>query len=207
MAKLAENSYRDVNIAFANELSLICERLGLDVWEIRQMANHHPRVDILRPGPGVGGHCIAVDPWFIIDAAPDLARLTRTARTVNDARPAQVAAQIIEASRQFPHPRIACLGLAFKPNVADMRESPALSIVRQVAGMLDDADILVAEPYTTKLPSPLDEYANISLATTANALDGADIVALLVDHDCFATAGKEQLAGRVVIDTRGMWRR
>jgi UDP-N-acetyl-D-mannosaminuronic acid dehydrogenase len=206
MAKLAENAYRDVNIAFANELSLICERLGLDVWEIRQMANHHPRVDILRPGPGVGGHCIAVDPWFIVDAAPDLARLIRTARAVNDGRPAQVASRIVAACRELRQPRIAFLGLSFKPNVADMRESPAISIVAQVAELADDAGILVAEPYAVKLPSPLDEFGNITLTSTERALDDAEIVALLVDHDCFKGISKDLLGGKVVFDTRGLWR-
>jgi UDP-N-acetyl-D-mannosaminuronic acid dehydrogenase len=206
MAKLAENAYRDVNIAFANELALICERLGLDVWEIRRMANHHPRVDILRPGPGVGGHCIAVDPWFIIDAAPDQAQLIRTARTVNDSRPAQVARQVLVGCEHLHRPRIAFLGLSFKPDVADMRQSPAISIVRQVAGVADNAEILVVEPHANKLPSPLDEFANVVLTSTERALNDADVIALLVDHDCFKRIGKRRLAGKVVIDSRGMWR-
>jgi UDP-N-acetyl-D-mannosaminuronic acid dehydrogenase len=197
MAKLAENAYRDVNIAFANELAIICHQLGLDVWEIRQMANRHPRVNILRPGTGVGGHCIAVDPWFIIDAAPELARLIRTARAVNDSRPGQVADQIVAAARQFSLPRVACLGLSFKPDVGDMRNSPAISIVRQVAMTLGEAEILVVEPHTAKLPSPLDEFGNIILTTADHALAEADVVARLVDHSCFAAIGAPQRAGQV----------
>jgi UDP-N-acetyl-D-mannosaminuronic acid dehydrogenase len=197
MAKLAENAYRDVNIAFANELAMICDRLGLDVWEIRRMANRHPRVDILQPGTGVGGHCIAVDPWFIIDAAPDLARLIRTARAVNDSRPAQVAGQIVAAARRFSSPRVACLGLAFKPDVADLRNSPAISVVEHVAAALGDAEILVVEPHIAKLPSPLDEFANIVLTTAEDALSRADVVARLVDHACFARIAAPARAGQV----------
>jgi UDP-N-acetyl-D-mannosaminuronic acid dehydrogenase len=197
MAKLAENAYRDVNIAFANELAMICDRLGLDVWEIRRMANRHPRVDILLPGTGVGGHCIAVDPWFIIDAAPDLARLIRTARAVNDSRPAQIAAQIVAAARRFSRPRVACLGLSFKPDVADVRNSPAISVVEQVAAVLDGAEILVVEPHIAKLPSPLDEFAGVVLTTAEDALARADVVARLVDHACFAHIAMPARAGQV----------
>ena len=197
MAKLAENAYRDVNVAFANELAMICDRLGLDVWEIRRMANRHPRVDILRPGTGVGGHCIAVDPWFIIDAAPDLARLIRTAREVNDSRPAQVAEQVVAAARRFSSPRVACLGLAFKPDVADLRNSPAISVVEHVAAALGDAEILVVDPHIAKLPGPLDECANVALTTAEDALSRADVVARLVDHACFARIATPARAGQV----------
>ncbi len=197
MAKLAENAYRDVNIAFANELAVICDRLGLDVWEIRRMANRHPRVDILQPGTGVGGHCIAVDPWFIIDAAPDLARLIRTARAVNDSRPAQVADQIVAAAERFSAPRVACLGLSFKPDVADMRNSPAITVVGRLAAVLADAEILVVEPHAAKLPTPLDEFGNIILTTAEDALARADVVARLVDHRCFATIATPARAGQV----------
>lgn len=197
MAKLAENAYRDVNIAFANELAVICDRLGLDVWEIRRMANRHPRVDILQPGTGVGGHCIAVDPWFIIDAVPDLARLIRTARAVNDARPGQIADQIVAAALPFCPPRIACLGLSFKPNVADLRNSPAVSVVEHVAVALGDAEILVVEPHIAKLPSPLDELANVVLTTAEDAVTRADVVARLVDHNCFAHIATPARAGQV----------
>jgi UDP-N-acetyl-D-mannosaminuronic acid dehydrogenase len=205
MAKLAENAYRDVNIAFANELSLICQRLGLDVWEIRQMANHHPRVEILRPGPGVGGHCIAVDPWFIVEAAPDLARLTRTAREVNDHMPAHTADQIVATSRRFRDPRIACLGLSFKADVGDLRESPAVDITARIAAALPDVKILVAEPHAPSLPGQLDELDNVAMTDAEHAVAESDVIALLVDHSCFRTIKKTQLAGKVVYDTRGMW--
>ena len=195
MAKLAENAYRDVNIAFANELSLICQRLGLDVWEIRQMANHHPRVEILRPGPGVGGHCIAVDPWFIVEAAPDQARLIRAARTVNDHMPAHTADQIVATSRRFREPRIACLGLSFKADVGDLRESPAVDIAARVAAALPDVKILVAEPHAPSLPRELDELGNVAMTDAEHAIAESDVIALLVDHSCFRTIKKTQLAG------------
>lgn len=205
MAKLAENAYRDVNIAFANELSLICQQLGLDVWEIRQMANHHPRVEILRPGPGVGGHCIAVDPWFIVDAAPELSTLIRTARQVNDHMPAHTAEQIVATSRRFREPRIACLGLSFKADVGDLRGSPAVEIVRQVAAALPDIKVLAVEPHAAALPDQLDSLGNVVLADTQHALQDADVIALLTDHSCFRSIRKTALAGKVVYDTRGMW--
>jgi UDP-N-acetyl-D-mannosaminuronic acid dehydrogenase len=206
MAKLVENAYRDVNIGFANELSLICEHLKLDVWEVIRLANHHPRVNILTPGPGVGGHCIAVDPWFIVASAPDLARLIRVAREVNDGKPAHVARQVIEKAGRFNNPTIACLGLAFKANVDDLRQSPAVEIVERIAEGLPDVDVLVAEPYVDSLPLPLRDRANVRLARTVDALESADIVALLVDHDQFRTLNRSLLAGKVIYDTRGVWR-
>ena len=205
MAKLAENAFRDVNIAFANELSLICERLGLDVWEIRRMANRHPRVEILRPGPGVGGHCIAVDPWFIISAAPDLAPLMRTAREVNSQMPAHVVQRIVTTSRRFREPRIACLGLSFKADTGDLRESPAVDIVRQVAVALPDIKVMVAEPHVRALPTVLDDLGNVLLTGTEEAVQEADVVALLTDHSRFRSIRKTQLTGKVIYDTRGMW--
>jgi len=205
MAKLAENAYRDVNIAFANELSLICQRLGLDVWEIRQMANHHPRVGILRPGPGVGGHCIAVDPWFIVESAPDLARLIGTARAVNDHMPAHTAEQIVATSRRFREPRIACLGLSFKADVGDLRESPAVDIAARVAASLPDVKIHVVEPHAPSLPGQLESCPNVVMTDVEHAIAESDVIALLVDHSCFRVIKKTQLAGKVVYDTRGMW--
>lgn len=153
MAKLVENAYRDVNIAFANEFSLICEKLHLDAWEVIKLANRHPRVNILNPGPGVGGHCIAVDPWFIVAAAPELAKLIRTAREVNDDKPRHVAQQVIEKAGRFVSPTVACLGLAFKANIDDLRESPAVDIVEQVAKELPQVKVLVAEPHVDA-PAP-----------------------------------------------------
>jgi UDP-N-acetyl-D-mannosaminuronic acid dehydrogenase len=205
MAKLAENAYRDVNIAFANELALICQRLGLDVWEIRQMANHHPRVQILRPGPGVGGHCVAVDPWFIVDCAPDLARLTAAARTVNDCMPEHTARQIVATSRRFRDPTIALLGLAFKADVGDLRQSPAVEITARVAAALPDVKILVAEPHAQSLPGELAALGNVMMTDAGHAVAESDVLALLVDHSCFRSIKKTQLAGKVVYDTRGMW--
>ncbi len=130
--KLVENSYRDVNIAFANELSILCDRLGIDVWEIIRLANRHPRVDILSPGPGVGGHCISVDPWFLVHADPDFTPLIRTAREVNNAKPDYIVARIKDLARQFATPKIGCLGLTYKADVDDLRESPSLEITRQL---------------------------------------------------------------------------
>jgi UDP-N-acetyl-D-mannosaminuronic acid dehydrogenase len=205
MAKLAENAYRDVNIAYANELSLICQRLGLDVWEIRRLANHHPRVDILRPGPGVGGHCIAVDPWFIVDAAPEQATLITAARRVNDQMPAHTADQIVATSRRFRDPRVACLGLSFKADVEDLRGSPAVEIVARVAAGLPDTKVLAVEPHAAALPDELSALGNVLLADTHDALRDADIVALLTDHSCFRAIRRTALAGKVVYDTRGLW--
>ncbi len=206
MAKLTENAYRDVNIAFANELSLICESLHLDAWEVIKMANRHPRVNILNPGPGVGGHCIAVDPWFIVGAAPELSRLIRTAREVNDHKPHHVAAQVISKANRFREPTIACLGLAFKANIDDLRESPAVDIVEEIATSLPDVEILVAEPYTGDLPPRLAVLPNLRLVAAEKAVEASDIVALLVDHDQFKAMNRSWLAGKVVYDTRGIWR-
>jgi UDP-N-acetyl-D-mannosaminuronic acid dehydrogenase len=206
MAKLVENAYRDVNIAFANELSLVCESLKLDVWEVITMANRHPRVNILSPGPGVGGHCIAVDPWFIVGAAPELTQLIRTAREVNDHKPHHVASQVVAKSARFRDPTIVCLGLAFKANIDDMRESPAVEIVQDIATALPDVEIQVCEPYAHDLPAKLGGLANVILKPVETAVDDADIVVLLVDHDQFRAVNRSRLAGKVVYDTRGIWR-
>ena len=206
MAKLVENAYRDVNIAFANELSLICEQQRLDVWEVIRVSNHHPRVNILAPGPGVGGHCIAVDPWFIVGAAPELARLIRTAREVNDHKPHHVAAQVVAKTERFRNPTVACLGLTYKADVDDMRESPALDIVEEIAAALPDVDIRVAEPFLHELPGSLAGRPNVRAQRATEAIDDADIVVLLVDHDHFRSLNRSRLDGKVVYDTRGVWR-
>jgi UDP-N-acetyl-D-mannosaminuronic acid dehydrogenase len=206
MAKLVENAYRDVNIAFANELSLISETLELDVWEVIRLANHHPRVNVLTPGPGVGGHCIAVDPWFIVGAAPEQARLIRTARAVNDDKPRHVAEQVARKSERFLEPTVACLGLAYKANVDDLRESPAVEIVREIAQAQPDLDIRVAEPLVHLLPEPLASLSNVRLEAACDAIAAADIVVLLVDHDHFRSLSRSRLSGKVVYDTRGLWR-
>jgi UDP-N-acetyl-D-mannosaminuronic acid dehydrogenase len=206
MSKLVENAYRDVNIAFANELSVISENLDIDVWELIRLANHHPRVNILQPGPGVGGHCIAVDPWFIVAADPDNSVLIRTAREVNDRKPGHVVEQVRKAASGISRPVIACLGLAFKANIDDVRESPAVEIVRRVATLQPDADILVAAPHKNQLPKELAECANVRLMETDKAIEAADVVVLLVDHDKFREIEPSSLEGKKIIDTRGFWR-
>jgi UDP-N-acetyl-D-mannosaminuronic acid dehydrogenase len=200
LAKLTENAFRDVNIAFANELSMICDRLGVDVWELIRLANRHPRVKILQPGPGVGGHCIAVDPWFIVDAAPAEARLLRTAREVNDAKPGHVLARI--RAQVAPGAAVACLGLAFKANVDDLRESPALDIAVHLTA--EGYRVLAVEPHITTLPTVLAGRAE--LVDLAAALARADAVVLLVDHRAFASLTLADLAGKALIDTRGQIR-
>ncbi|WP_129787067.1 UDP-N-acetyl-D-mannosamine dehydrogenase [Promicromonospora panici] len=202
-AKLVENSFRDVNIAFANELSLVADKLGIDVWELIRLANHHPRVNILQPGPGVGGHCIAVDPWFIVDAAPEEARLIRTAREVNDGKPRWVLHKVLDAVAGIEFPVVAAYGLAFKPNIDDLRESPAVDIVREVATTFPHTTVLAVEPHIDKLPGSLAGLANVRLVDAEEALAGADAHALLVDHAAFRSA-VGQLVGKNVIDTRGM---
>lgn len=207
MAKLVENSYRDVNIAFANELSVISDKLGIDVWELIRLANHHPRVNILQPGPGVGGHCIAVDPWFIVAAAPEESRLVRTAREVNDAKPEWVVAKVREAAMAHgSEPRIAALGLAFKANIDDLRESPAIGIAAELAESLPGSQLLVAEPHVDTLPRALEGRANVVLTDTADAIAQADVVVVLVDHDEFKAVSPEALTDKSIVDTRGIWR-
>jgi UDP-N-acetyl-D-mannosaminuronic acid dehydrogenase len=206
MAKLTENAYRDVNIAFANELAQISEALHIDVWEVIRLANRHPRVSILNPGPGVGGHCIPVDPWFIISAAPKLSPLLRTAREVNDNRPHHVANQVIAKAKRFNNPTVACLGLTFKANVDDVRESPAIEIVELIAKALPDVKILAADPFVDSLPPALAAIPNLKLEGALEAVEQADIVVLLVEHEPFRALRNTRLAGKVVYDTRGAWR-
>ena len=205
MAKLTENSFRDVNIAFANELSIISDKLRIDVWELIELANHHPRVNILNPGPGVGGHCIAVDPWFIVSSAQEEAKLIRTAREVNDGKPAYVIAKITEAVEAEGAESIAALGIAFKPDIDDLRESPALSIVQQMAEKWPEKNILVAEPNVDALPENLTAYQNVQLVDASYAISSSPVVAVLVDHTPFKSIEKSALEGKNVVDTRGMW--
>lgn len=211
MTKLTENAFRDVNIAFANELSLICDQLGIDVWELIGLANRHPRVSILNPGPGVGGHCIAVDPWFIVDSAPQAARLIRTAREVNDGKPHWVLDKLVGAVNEVRgmHRRgvvVACLGLAFKANIDDLRESPSLEIAVQLAQLQIADRLLVVEPFIGALPRELEGSPGVELVELDAALALADLVVLLVDHQAFKAVPRGSLAGKVVIDTRGLWR-
>ncbi len=205
LCKLTENAFRDVNIAFANELSFICDRLGIDVWELIRLANRHPRVNILNPGPGVGGHCIAVDPWFIVSSAQKEARLIRTAREVNDAKPDYVVQQVLQAAGGKNSPSVACLGLAFKANIDDLRESPAVTVVSRIAKSIDGR-ILVVEPHVETLPRSLAECPTVEYVDMDTALEQADVVVLLVDHDEFKELDLACLCGKVVIDTRGIWR-
>lgn len=210
MTKLTENAFRDVNIAFANELSLICDKIGIDVWDLISLANRHPRVNILRPGPGVGGHCIAIDPWFIVASAPEQSRLIRQSREVNDHKPQWVIGKVHEAiaslKRSQGNVSVACLGVAFKANIDDLRESPSLDIAQALAKD-QNTQILVVEPYIKQLPYALNSSTNVRLLGLAEALDKSDIVVLLVDHDDFRGISAEALRGKVVIDTRGMIRK
>jgi UDP-N-acetyl-D-mannosaminuronic acid dehydrogenase len=203
LVKLVENASRDVNIAFANELSLICDQLGLNVWHVIELANRHPRVSILQPGPGVGGHCIAVDPWFIVWSAPERMRLIRTAREVNDAKPSFVVSQIRERTERFKRPVVACLGLTYKPDVDDTRESPAIEIASQLAAAGQER-ILVADPNLTVLPPELALLPNVSFCETMKAVRQADIIAVLVAHSPFRKIPREELMRRVVIDATGL---
>jgi UDP-N-acetyl-D-mannosaminuronic acid dehydrogenase len=207
MAKLVENSFRDVNIAFANELSLIADELDINVWELIELANHHPRVNILQPGPGVGGHCIAVDPWFIVDAVPSLSRMIRTAREVNDGKPAWVIDKVRQAVSGNASPTIAVLGLAFKPDIDDLRESPALKITERLADHFINGRVLAVEPHVDALPAALENRKNVTLASLENAVTAADVVVLLVDHRQFrATNATELGLGETpVVDTKGIW--
>ncbi|MCA7996644.1 UDP-N-acetyl-D-mannosamine dehydrogenase [Burkholderia metallica] len=201
MCKLTENAFRDVNIAFANELSVICDQLDINVWELIRLANRHPRVSVLQPGPGVGGHCIAVDPWFIVDSAPEHARLIRTARNVNDDKPHFVYERVRQAASRFREPVIACLGLAFKADIDDLRESPAMEIVEALARNAG-ATLLVVEPNIAALPASLE--AKTRLCDLNTALAEADVIVILVDHAPFRRMDPVRLQTKVVIDTRGV---
>lgn len=207
MSKLTENSFRDINIAFANELSMICSDLSINVWELIALANRHPRVNILRPGPGVGGHCIAVDPWFIVDSAPERSRLIRTAREVNLSKTHFVVDKAIKLASKLKNPKVACLGLAFKPDIDDLRESPAIEVVRKLS--LSGMSILAVEPHIDRLPKSLhstnDSGGSIILASLPQALSEADMVLGLVAHKAFRSIDRSDLDEKIVMDTCGVW--
>lgn len=203
LAKLTENAFRDVNIAFANELSLICETLSINVWDLIKLCNHHPRVNILQPGPGVGGHCIAIDPWFIVDAAPDDTQLVQTARTVNNLKPSRVLEKISAYSARLQEPKIACLGLSYKPNIDDLRESPALQIAQAVSER-HAGTVLIAEPHIEALPEQLHDRANLELAEVKDAISRSDIVVPLVKHDQFRALDRALFDEKIVIDACGL---
>ena len=205
LAKLVENAFRDVNIGFANELSLICDELNLNVWEVIELANRHPRVNILRPGPGVGGHCIAIDPWFIIAASPRNSRIMRAAREVNDRKPVAVVEKVKSAAARLRDPVVACLGLTYKANIDDIRESPALHVVEALARE-QVGQLLVVEPNLPRLPESLAGYSQLRAADLQTAVRTADIIVLLVDHRQFKRVDRELLNIKIVIDTCGLWR-
>ena len=207
LSKLVENSYRDVNIAFANELSTISEEFGIDVWELIELANKHPRVNILQPGPGVGGHCIAIDPWFIVNSAPKNSQLIRTAREVNDNKPRKIIDSLQALARstgQHSSLNITTLGLAFKKNIDDLRESPAMEIAETVSKMGFNSHNIV-EPNIKTLPSNFID-TNTNLCDLEYGISNADILLLLVDHDEFLEIKKRDLSKIKIIDTRGMLR-
>jgi UDP-N-acetyl-D-mannosaminuronic acid dehydrogenase len=195
-AKLVENSYRDVNIAFANELSIICDKLGINVWEVIKLSNKHPRVNIHQPGPGVGGHCIAVDPWFIVYSAPKEAKIIKTAREINDKKPYYVIEKIKKISSKFKEPVIGLLGLTYKKDIDDLRESPALKITQEII-KAKIGKILVCEPH-------IKEIKDIELFPFEYVVKESDIVVLLVDHKEFREIDREILKEKVIIDTRGV---
>lgn len=208
MAKLTENSSRDVQIAFANELSMICDKLDINVWELISLANRHPRVNILQPGPGVGGHCIAVDPWFIVSKTPAEARLIHMARVVNDSKPDWVIEKVKIAIADFLQTNpdktakditIACYGLAFKPDIDDLRESPAMAITQQIAKMHSGL-VIAIEPNIHTLPT---ELKDIELVEFDVANKVADIKVMLVDHQLFK---KSTVTSGIVVDTKGIWK-
>jgi UDP-N-acetyl-D-mannosaminuronic acid dehydrogenase len=196
--KLVENAFRDVNIAFANELSLLCDALSLDVWDLIALANRHPRVKILNPGPGVGGHCIAVDPWFLVHAAPEITPLMRQARETNSAKPAWVVERVKRRAARLKRATIACLGLAYKPDIDDLRESPAIEVVQHLAAE-GEYELRVVEPN-------LESHPEFELWPLQKALDGADIVLLLVAHRSFKSIPKPWLAEKIIFDTCGALR-
>lgn len=206
MSKLTENSFRDVNIAFANELSMICDKLDINVWELIELANHHPRVNILQPGAGVGGHCIAVDPWFIVSKTPEQARLIKMARIVNDSKPEwivdKVDSAVVEFLQNNPEKSvkdvtIACFGLAFKPNIDDLRESPSMAITLRLAQKYFN-QVVAIEPNIRQQPVGF-ENINIKLVNINEGLH-ADILVMLVGHKNFRCIGKEMLQEKFVID-------
>ena len=211
MCKLTENSSRDVGIAFANELSMICDKLDINVWELISLANRHPRVNILQPGPGVGGHCIAVDPWFIVSKTPEQAHLVRTAREVNDYKPLWVidkikvaVAELLQedSEKNIKEITIACFGLAFKPDIDDLRESPALEITRTIASTHPGC-VLAIEPNISHVPKNLRE--KLELTNIEHALENADILVLLVNHKEFKHVLTRNIKATKIIDTCGAW--
>ncbi|HEC5268292.1 TPA: UDP-N-acetyl-D-mannosamine dehydrogenase [Escherichia coli] len=199
MSKLTENAFRDVNIAFANELSLICDQQGINVWELISLANRHPRVNILQPGCGVGGHCIAVDPWFIVNQNPETAKMIRQARLVNDYKPHYVVEQVEKAVAGIDNPKIACLGLAFKPDIDDLRESPALDITATLANN-PSYEIFAVEPNIETLPASLENRNNVRLSSVSDSIQQADVVVILVKHQQFIGLQKNDIKSGLMLN-------
>lgn len=204
LVKLSENAFRDVNIAFANELANVAEPLNINVRDVVRLANHHPRVNILSPGPGVGGHCIAVDPWFIAATAPDRTPLIQTARDVNDRRPGVIAKQIAALPSVQAGAAIACLGLSYKANIDDLRESPSIHVVLELRKLIDNP-IIVVEPHINTLPASLSVLKDLRLMPFDQAIAESGAIALLTDHNAFAPDNTEILKGKDILDTRGAW--
>ena len=210
LTKLTENAFRDVNIAFANELSLICEELEINPWHLISLANRHPRVNVLSPGPGVGGHCIAIDPWFIVNATPMLARMIKVAREVNENKPVHILNKVFKVKNELNKKlnkkiNIGIFGLSFKANIDDLRESPALKIAEKVIENRQDfGEIYIVEPNVQNLPSNL-RHLNVKLVQAKEAICNSDLLLLLVDHKEFSVVDRNQLSGKSIIDTRGIW--
>lgn len=204
MVKLTENSFRDVNIAFANELSMICADQGVDVWKVIEFANRHPRVSILNPGAGVGGHCIAVDPWFIVASAPERSKMIRTAREVNDAKPHFVIETVELALADRPDAKVACLGLSYKPDVDDFRESPSLEIATALTAKYPGR-VVCSDPFSSALPDHELVARQLNFVATGEALEQADVIVVLVAHSAFRSF--PQPVGKAVIDPVGFWTR
>jgi UDP-N-acetyl-D-mannosaminuronic acid dehydrogenase len=204
MVKLMENTYRDVNIAIANEFAKLADRFGVDAWEAIEIANLHPRVNILRPGPGVGGHCISVDPWFLVEAAPDITALIHTARNVNDSQPDYVIGLINEILGGIKGKQITILGLAYKPDVDDLRESPAIEIAHKLASQ--GAIVTAYEPFKPDFSVP-----GVSMASSLEeAITDSEILVLMVNHTDFRKIDPNQLVdltpARIMLDTVGGWK-
>ena len=200
VTKLTENSYRDVNIAFANELSMVAEDLGINPWTVIELANLHPRVSILTPGPGVGGHCISVDPWFLVHAAPERTPLIRTAREVNLGKSAYVLNRVLNMARQIESPRIGCLGLTYKADVDDLRESPSLDIVRRLR-QENVGEVFACDPYVST-----DRFHEFPVYPLNEVLNQCQLIVLLTDHREFRQIPPQIMAEKTVVDTRGIWR-
>ena len=196
MSKLIENSFRDVNIAFANELSMLCDNLDIDVRELISLCNRHPRVDILKPGPGVGGHCLAVDPWFVVNSSQQYTSMIETGRKINDDKTLWVAQKIIDMTKSLKNPVIGCLGVTYKPNSDDLRESPALKVIKLIKE--SGLKVLACDPNIEKSNS-------VTLVNAEELLKSSNVVVALVKHDLFLKIKREQLNRHLVLDTCGLF--